>query len=143
MAMFNPPHPGRMVRQECLEPLGLSVTEGAKVLGVTRQARQQSDERQERDFRGDGRAPRRRVRQRRGILGSVSRATTTSPRSVARAGDRRHRPPGGAARGADVIAAEKGRAGSTLDAFLAEESVWRKRPSAPSSGCWLGRSTRR
>lgn len=38
MPMFNPPHPGRMVRQECLEPLGLSVTEGAKVLGVTRQA---------------------------------------------------------------------------------------------------------
>ena len=27
-----------MVRQECLEPLGLSVTEGAKALGVTRQA---------------------------------------------------------------------------------------------------------
>ncbi len=38
MSMFNPPHPGRMVRQECLEALGLSVTEGAKVLGVTRQA---------------------------------------------------------------------------------------------------------
>jgi antitoxin HigA-1 len=36
--MFDPPHPGRMVRQECLEPLGLSVTEGARVLGVTRQA---------------------------------------------------------------------------------------------------------
>lgn len=37
MAMFNPPHPGRLVRQECLEPLSLSVTEAAKVLGVTRQ----------------------------------------------------------------------------------------------------------
>jgi addiction module HigA family antidote len=37
MSMLNPPHPGRMVRQECLEPLGLSVTEGAKVLGVFRQ----------------------------------------------------------------------------------------------------------
>jgi addiction module HigA family antidote len=37
MSMFNPPHPGRLVRQECLEALGLSVTEGAKVLGVTRQ----------------------------------------------------------------------------------------------------------
>ena len=36
--MLNPPHPGRIVRQECLEPLGLSVTEGAKALGVTRQA---------------------------------------------------------------------------------------------------------
>ena len=38
MPMYDPPHPGRLVRQECLEPLGLSVTEGAKVLGVTRQA---------------------------------------------------------------------------------------------------------
>jgi addiction module HigA family antidote len=38
MAMKNPPHPGRSIRNACLEPLGLSVTEGAKVLGVTRQA---------------------------------------------------------------------------------------------------------
>ena len=38
MVMHNPPHPGRIVRQECIEALGLSVTEGAKVLGVTRQA---------------------------------------------------------------------------------------------------------
>ena len=30
-------HPGRIVRHDCLEPLGLSVTAGAKVLGVTRQ----------------------------------------------------------------------------------------------------------
>ena len=37
MAMRNPAHPGRIVRSACLEPLGLSVTEGAKVLGVTRQ----------------------------------------------------------------------------------------------------------
>ena len=37
MAMFNPPHPGRLVRQECLEPMGLSVTAGAQALGVTRQ----------------------------------------------------------------------------------------------------------
>lgn len=35
--MKNPPHPGRTVRHDCLEPLGLSVTEGAKILGVTRQ----------------------------------------------------------------------------------------------------------
>jgi addiction module HigA family antidote len=35
--MKNPVHPGRIVRYDCLEPLGLSVTEGAKVLGVTRQ----------------------------------------------------------------------------------------------------------
>jgi addiction module HigA family antidote len=36
--MKNPAHPGRIVRDDCLEPLGLSVTEGAKALGVTRQA---------------------------------------------------------------------------------------------------------
>ena len=38
MPMKNPPHPGRGIRTACLEPLGLSVTEGAKVLGITRQA---------------------------------------------------------------------------------------------------------
>ena len=37
MRMKNPPHPGRIVRQECIEPLGLTVTEAAKRLGVTRQ----------------------------------------------------------------------------------------------------------
>jgi addiction module HigA family antidote len=36
--MKNPVHPGRIVRHDCLEPLGLSVTEGARILGVTRQA---------------------------------------------------------------------------------------------------------
>ncbi len=36
MAMHNPPHPGEHVRLTCLEPLGLSVTEGAKALGVSR-----------------------------------------------------------------------------------------------------------
>jgi addiction module HigA family antidote len=35
--MKNPVHPGRIVRHDCLEPLGLSVTAGAKVLGVSRQ----------------------------------------------------------------------------------------------------------
>jgi addiction module HigA family antidote len=35
--MKNPPHPGRSIRNACLEPLGLSVTQGAEVLGVTRQ----------------------------------------------------------------------------------------------------------
>jgi len=38
MPMKNPAHPGRVVRNACLEPLVLSVTEGAKTLGVTRQA---------------------------------------------------------------------------------------------------------
>lgn len=37
MPMKNPPHPGRSIRSACLEPLGLSITEGAGVLGVTRQ----------------------------------------------------------------------------------------------------------
>ena len=36
--MKNPPHPGRIVRQDCIEPLGLTVTGAAKALGVTRQA---------------------------------------------------------------------------------------------------------
>jgi antitoxin HigA-1 len=35
--MKKPPHPGRIVRQDCVEPLGLTITEAAKVLGVTRQ----------------------------------------------------------------------------------------------------------
>ena len=38
MAMRNPPHPGGIVRRQCLDPLGLSVTEAARGLGVTRQA---------------------------------------------------------------------------------------------------------
>lgn len=38
MPMKNPPHPGRIVRQDCIEPLGLTVTSAAKVLGVSRQA---------------------------------------------------------------------------------------------------------
>ena len=38
MPMKHPPHPGRIVRQECIEPLGLSVTDGAKALGVSRNA---------------------------------------------------------------------------------------------------------
>ena len=36
MAMKSPPHPGRSIKQNCLDPLGLSVTEGARVLGVAR-----------------------------------------------------------------------------------------------------------
>lgn len=38
MAMHNPPHPGGIVRRQCLQPLGLSVTRAAEGLGVTRQA---------------------------------------------------------------------------------------------------------
>ena len=36
--MQNPPHPGGIVRRQCLDPLGLSVAEAAAGLGVTRQA---------------------------------------------------------------------------------------------------------
>ena len=35
-SMKNPPHPGKIVRQECIEALGLTVTAAAKGLGVTR-----------------------------------------------------------------------------------------------------------
>ncbi len=38
MVMRNPPHPGGIVKRQCLEPLGLSVTRAARGLGVTRQA---------------------------------------------------------------------------------------------------------
>jgi addiction module HigA family antidote len=37
MTMHSPPHPGRIVRQECIEPLGLTIAEAARALGVTRQ----------------------------------------------------------------------------------------------------------
>lgn len=36
MLMHNPPHPGEVIRELCLEPLGLSVTEAAEALGVSR-----------------------------------------------------------------------------------------------------------
>ena len=36
LTMKNPPHPGRVVLQECIEPLGLTITEAAAALGVTR-----------------------------------------------------------------------------------------------------------
>ena len=36
MPMKNPPHPGRSIKDACLDALGLNVTEGAKALGVAR-----------------------------------------------------------------------------------------------------------
>ncbi len=36
MAMKSPPHPRLSIKQNCLDPLGFSVTEGANVLGVAR-----------------------------------------------------------------------------------------------------------
>ncbi len=37
-SMHNPPHPGEIIKELCLEPLGLSVTDAAKGLGVARKA---------------------------------------------------------------------------------------------------------
>jgi len=36
MIMKNPPHPGTVVLQECIEPLDLTITQAADALGVTR-----------------------------------------------------------------------------------------------------------
>ena len=38
MPMKNPPHPGLSVKIDCLEPLGMTVTEAAKRLGISRAA---------------------------------------------------------------------------------------------------------
>ena len=34
--MFNPPHPGEIIKELCIEPLGLTVTAAARALGVSR-----------------------------------------------------------------------------------------------------------
>ena len=36
MKMHNPPHPGEVLRELCLKPLGLTVTQAARALGVSR-----------------------------------------------------------------------------------------------------------
>jgi addiction module HigA family antidote len=36
MRMMNPPHPGEILREDCIKALGLTVTEAAKALGVSR-----------------------------------------------------------------------------------------------------------
>ena len=38
MGMHNPAHPGEIIREDCLKPLGLTVTDAAAGLGVTRKA---------------------------------------------------------------------------------------------------------
>ena len=38
MPMKNPPHPGEIVKKDCLEPLDLTITEAAEGLGVSRKA---------------------------------------------------------------------------------------------------------
>jgi plasmid maintenance system antidote protein VapI len=34
MGMFNPPHPGEIIKEFCIEPLNLTVTDAAKALGL-------------------------------------------------------------------------------------------------------------
>lgn len=36
MEMYNPPHPGEIIKELCLEPLGINLTQAAKALGVSR-----------------------------------------------------------------------------------------------------------
>ncbi len=36
MLTHNPPHPGEIIKELCLEPLGISITEAAKALGISR-----------------------------------------------------------------------------------------------------------
>jgi addiction module HigA family antidote len=36
MVMYDPPHPGEVIKELCLQPLGLSVTDAAKGLGISR-----------------------------------------------------------------------------------------------------------
>jgi len=36
--MHNPAHPGEILKEDCIEPLGLSITETARMLGVSRKA---------------------------------------------------------------------------------------------------------
>ena len=38
MPLYNPPHPGGVVRRQCIEPLGLSLSRASEGLGVTEQA---------------------------------------------------------------------------------------------------------
>lgn len=36
MEMYNPPHPGEVIKELCLEPLGITVARAAEALGVSR-----------------------------------------------------------------------------------------------------------
>lgn len=36
LKMHNPPHPGEIIKELCLEPIGISITEAASKLGVSR-----------------------------------------------------------------------------------------------------------
>ncbi len=35
--MHNPPHPGEILREDCIKPLGIKIKEAALKLGITRQ----------------------------------------------------------------------------------------------------------
>ena len=52
--MIDPPHPGRSIRENCLEPLGLSVTEATRLLGVTRHPLARGSQRPRGNLYGDG-----------------------------------------------------------------------------------------
>ena len=54
MPMHNPPHPGSSVRHDCLEPLGLSVTDGGAGVGREPEAVVGAGEWAGGDFAGDG-----------------------------------------------------------------------------------------
>ena len=51
MPMKNPPHPGEMVRAEVLQPVGLSLTKAAEILGVRRATLSDLGQRQDRASR--------------------------------------------------------------------------------------------
>ena len=86
MTMKNPVHPGAIVREDCLKPLGLSVTEGAKRLGVGRQTPDafQSGEREGVPVHRDGLPAVESVRFHPGD--TAWHATRLRPRTLARAG---------------------------------------------------------
>ena len=71
MEMFNPPHPGEIIREDCLKPLKLSAAEAAKGVGVSRQSLFAS-RLPERDFRRHGATPRIRRLEHGGIVTAQS-----------------------------------------------------------------------
>ena len=57
MLMHDPPHPGAFIRRQCLEPLGLAVTEAAKGLAVSRNTLCDAAQRPARNFSRNGHPP--------------------------------------------------------------------------------------
>ena len=54
MGMVGPPHPGGIVKRECLEPLGLSVTRAARRVGREPAGAVGTGEREDSGVGGDG-----------------------------------------------------------------------------------------